>query len=304
MRIAVSGASGFVGSHLLAELKRRGHDASPGSLVTKLYVLSRRPSGGANEIAWNPNEPPQGLNGFDAVIHLAGESIMGRWTPEKKAHIRNSRVTGTRNLAGAIAAAQPRPRTFITASAIGYYGPQGDKPLTEDDPPGSDFLAQVARDWEAAAEPARQAGVRVVNLRIGVVLSPEGGALRQMLTPFRLGAGGRVGSGKQWMSWVALDDVIGAILFALDNQTISGPVNVVAPNPVTNADFTKALGEALHRPTLWPMPEFAVKLAFGEMGESLLLGSQRVVAAKLQASGYKFRHRDIGEALSAMLKKA
>ncbi len=294
MKIAVSGASGFVGGHLVPELERRGHE---------VFRLVRRAGQGTHEIAWTAGQPPA-LSGFDAVIHLAGESIMGRWTSEKKAHIRDSRVTGTRSLAAAIAAAQPRPRTFIAASAIGYYGPQGDELLTESSGNGSDFLAQVAREWEEAADPARQSAVRVVNLRIGVVLSPDGGALRRMLTPFRMGVGGHVGSGQQWMSWVALDDVIGAILFALEKEALTGPVNVVAPHPITNADFTRALGEALHRPTLLPMPEFAVKLIFGEMGESLLLGSQRVIPAKLQASGYNFRYREIGEALRAMLKKA
>lgn len=241
------------------------------------------------------------LDGFNAAVHLAGESLIGRWTAEKKARILSSRAEGTRNLATALAGAAPRPQTLIVASAVGYYGPRGDEIISEASPPGHDFLSRVCQQWEAASGPASQTGIRVVNLRIGMVLSPDGGALKQMLTPFRLGVGGRVGSGKQWMSWVSLDDVIHATLFALGNPSLAGPLNLTAPNPVTNAEFTKALGQALRRPTLFPLPAVVVKLAFGEMGEQLLLSGQRVVPARLEASGYNFRHREVGEALHSML---
>jgi hypothetical protein len=233
---------------------------------------------------------------------LAGETIMGRWTVEKKARILDSRTMVTGNLVQALRAAEARPRSVLVASAIGYYGPCGDELLTEASPPGNDFLAQVCQQWEASAEPARQAGIRVVNLRFGMVLTPEGGALKAMLLPFRMGLGGRIGSGKQWMSWVALDDVIGAIVFALNNDSLAGPVNVVSPNPARNSEFTRALGRALHRPTVCPLPAAAVKALFGEMGQALLLSGQRVVAEKLQTGGYKFRHPELEEALRSMVR--
>jgi uncharacterized protein (TIGR01777 family) len=292
MKILVSGASGLIGSHLVRELEANQHQVSR---------LVRRPTGSPSEIPWNPNTVPQQVSGFDAVIHLAGETIMGRWTSTKKARIVESRKSGTQNLSSALASADSRPRCLLVASAVGYYGPHGDEILTETSPPGDDFLAQVGREWEASAEPARQAGIRVVNLRIGMVLTPDGGALKRMLTPFRLGAGGRLGSGKQWVSWIALDDVLHAIRFVLENDSLSGPVNLTSPNPVTNAEFTRALGQALHRPAFFPMPGPIVKAVFGEMGEALLLSGQRVVPEKLQASGYRFLHADIGEALRSML---
>jgi len=292
MRILVSGASGLIGRHLTTALEAKGH---------QVFRLVRRQPANAKEVSLTPNAPSQ-VSGFDAVVHLAGETVMGRWTPKKKVRIRESRVVGTRDLATALANAEKPPHTLIVASAVGYYGPRGDEIITEDTPPGSDFLAQGTSLWEAAAEPARQAGIRVINFRIGMVLSPDGGALKEMLFPFKMGVGGRVGSGKQWMSWVALDDVIGAIFFALENQSLKGPVNLVAPNPVTNAEFTKALGEAVHRPTVFPVPAFVIKLAFGEMGEVLLLSGQRVVPAKLLASGYKFQQTDVASALQSMLR--
>jgi hypothetical protein len=287
VNILVSGASGLIGSHLVPALRSQGHAVS--SLV-------RRPAKNQQEIQWTPEFKAD----FDAVIHLAGETIMGRWTDKKKAAILDSRVAGTRNLAATVAAMHAK--IFIVSSAVGYYGPHGDEVLTENSPSGNDFLSRVAREWEAAAEPARQAGVRVVNFRLGVVLTRDGGALKQMLTPFRMGAGGRIGSGKQWMSWIALDDVVGAILFALGTETLTGPVNLVAPNPATNADFTKALGQALHRPTMFPVPAAAIKIALGEMGETMLLNGQRVAPKKLQESGYQFLHPEIGEALRSMLR--
>lgn len=291
MKMLVSGASGLIGSHLIPALQARGHQACR---------VVRRPIATETEIPLKPESPSQ-VSGFDAVIHLAGETIAGRWTPEKKARIRESRTVGTRHLAGALAAAAVRPQSLLVASAVGYYGSRGDEILTEDSSPGRDFLAQVAREWEAAADPAREAGIRVVHLRLGMVLTPRGGALKQMLVPFRMGVGGRIGSGKQWISWIALDDVIAVILFALENQFLTGPVNVVAPNAATNADFTRALGQALHRPTLIPLPAAIVKLAMGEMGETLLLDGQRVVPTKLLAGGYRFQHPEIAEALRSML---
>lgn len=294
VKILVSGASGLIGSHLAPALRSQGHQVS--SLV-------RRPARNQQEIQWTPDLQFNARD-FDAVVHLAGESILGRWTDKKKAAILESRAVSTRNLASAAAAMHVvtmRPKVLIVASAVGYYGPHGDEILAENSPSGNDFLARVAREWEAAADPARQAGVRVVNFRIGVVLTPDGGALKQMLTPFRMGVGGRLGSGKQWMSWVTLDDVIGAILFALETESLTGPVNLVAPNPVTNADFTKALGQELHRPTICPVPAAVIKIALGEMGEALLLNGHRVVPKKLQESGYQFLYPEIGKALRSML---
>jgi len=235
------------------------------------------------------------------VVHLAGESIAGRWTVAKKTRIRDSRVQGTSTLAAALARTGRPPKVMVCASAIGIYGDRGDEVLREESAPGSDFLAEVSQQWEAATEPAARAGVRVVSLRIGVVLSRRGGALGRMLTPFRMGAGGRIGSGSQWMSWITLDDLVGAIQHALATDSLRGPVNTVAPNPATNAQFTRALGETLHRPTVFPLPAFMVRVMFGEMGEALLLGSQRVDCGKLVASGFRFRHPELKPALEAIL---
>ncbi len=290
MRILVSGASGLIGSQLVPTLERN-HE---------VVRLVRRRAREPGEMSWEPTTPPA-VTGFDAVVHLAGETIMGRWTSDKKARIRETRVVSTRNLAMAMTAAGPQPRTFIVASATGYYGPRGNEILTEDSPPGSGFLAQVTQGWEAAADPARRAGIRVVHLRTGVVLSTTGGALKQMLIPFRLGIGGRVGSGRQWMSWISLADEVGAILFLLGNVAVSGPVNLVAPNPVTNVEFTQALARALRRPALLPLPAAIVKFALGEMGESLLLASQRVLPTKLQSASFQFRHARLVDALGALL---
>jgi uncharacterized protein len=292
VKILVSGASGLIGSHLVPVLRSQGH---------QVFSLVRRPTRNQEELQWSPDLQFK-AGEFDAVIHLAGETIMGRWTDKKKCAIMESRTVGTRKLATAVAAKSAK--IFITASAVGYYGSHGDEILTENSPSGNDFLAQVAREWEAATESARQAGVRVVNLRIGVVLTPDGGALKQMLMPFRMGVGGRLGSGKQWMSWIALEDVIGAISFALETESLTGPVNLVAPNPVTNAEFTRALGRVLHRPAICAVPATVIKIALGEMGETLLLSGQRVVPKKLQESGYKFLQPEIGEALRSMLGHA
>ncbi len=289
MRVAVSGASGFIGAAVVRRLDAAGHQVS--------RMVRGTPQPG--EIHWIPagaleTEP---LEGFDAVVHLAAENIAGRWTATKKARILNSRVQGTLTVAATVARLQRKPRVLVSASAIGYYGSRGDETLDESSTAGSDFLAEVARQWEAATEAASRAGIRVVLLRFGVVLGESGGALKQMLRPFKMGVGGRIGSGQQWMSWVALEDAAGAVEHAISNEPVRGPVNVVAPNPARNAEFTQALGEVLHRPTLFPMPEFAVKLAFGEMGESLLLGSQRVLPKKLVETGYQFRFPELKAAL-------
>ncbi|HSA92494.1 MAG TPA: TIGR01777 family oxidoreductase, partial [Terriglobales bacterium] len=236
------------------------------------------------------------------VLHLAGETITGRWSAAKKQRILESRAQGTQTLATALAQCQRKPRVLVSASAIGFYGDRGDEVLREESPSGSSgFLPEVARAWEEATRPAAEAGIRVVNLRIGVVLSPRGGALKQMLPPFKLGLGGRLGSGGQYMSWIALEDLLGVIQFALAHDSLRGAVNAVAPNPVTNAEFTRTLGQVLHRPTIFPVPAFVVRTLFGQMGEELLLASQRVEPAALLASGYRFSHAELRNALEAML---
>ena len=300
MRVLVSGASGLVGSALVPALESSGHS---------VVRLVRRGPVAANEIRWDPSKDPplaRSAKGgtpesFGAVVHLAGERIAGRWTAAKKARIRDSRVLGTTALATALARTGQPPKVMVSASAIGIYGDRGDEVLREESAPASDFLAEVAKLWEAATEPAARAGIRVVALRFGVILSRRGGALARMLPPFRMGAGGRIGSGRQWMSWITLDDVVGVIQHALATDSLRGPVNTVAPNPVTNAQFTRALGEVLHRPTIFPLPAFMVRLMFGEMGEALLLGSQRVDCGKLLASGYRFRHPELKAGLEAVL---
>ncbi len=294
--IAVSGASGFVGAALVRSLGAQG--------ATVKRLVRSAPRDPLTEILWNPAAPldPAALEGLDAVVHPAGESIAGLWTKGKKARIRDSRVLGTRHLATALAKCAKRPRVLVCASAIGYYGNRGDEVLREDSPSGSGFLADVSREWEAAAQPARDAGIRVVHLRFGMVASPTGRALKQMLLPFKLGLGGRLGSGRQYMSWISLDDAVGAIEFALATDSLAGPVNAVAPDSLTNAEFTQALGAALHRPTIFPVPEFVLRTLLGEMAEELLLCSQRVEPARLLAGGYKFKHPKLKPALEAMLR--
>jgi uncharacterized protein len=271
-----------------------------GSAVSRL-VRGAQP--GNDQIVWDPARPlsPDLVSGFDAVIHLAGESIVGRWTDAKKQRIIESRRQGTGHLAEAAAKASQPPRVFISASAIGFYGNRGDEILREDSPSGQGFAAEICRQWEAAAQPAAQAGIRTAQMRIGVVMSADGGALPEMLTPFRLGLGGKLGDGRQWWAWVSVRDVVGAILHVLNHESLSGPVNTVAPNPVTNADFTRILASVLHRPAIFPMPAFVVRLIFGEMGEELFLGSQRVEPAKLAASEYQFQHPDLKTALKDIL---
>ena len=296
MRILISGASGFIGGALVPSLE------SSGAQITR---LSRSESGANTKtIPWDPAKAiaPEAVSGFDAVIHLAGESIVGRWTTSKKEKIRNSRVVGTRNLAQALAHAKNKPKVFICSSAIGYYGDRGGEVLNEGSNPGTGFLPDVCREWEAATQPASDGGIRTVQIRTGIALSSKGGALAKMLTPFKMGVGGRIGNGRQWMSWIDIEDMIGAILHVLNTETLRGPVNMVAPKPVTNADFTKTLAAVLSRPAFFPMPAFAVKLAFGEMGETVLLGSQRVEPAQLVRSGYAFRFTDLQASLQNLLK--
>ena len=297
MKILISGSHGLVGSALTSSLGRGSH---------QILTLVRSTSKSASEIEWHPEQgplQPKALEGIDAVVHLAGESIAeGRWDDGKKRRIRDSRVKGTTVLSQKLAQLEQPPKTFICASAIGYYGNRGDELLTEDSSPGDDFLSRVCVEWEQATLPAKERGIRVVNARFGIILSTDGGALAKMLTPFRMGVGGRVGSGKQWMSWIALADVVGALKFALDRETLSGPVNYVSPNPVTNAEFTKTLGKALSRPTIFPIPEFGVRLAFGEMADALLLSSQRVKPQLLEENGYQFACQKLDGALRDILR--
>jgi uncharacterized protein len=294
LRVLLSGSSGLVGSALLSALRANGHEVK--RLVRGAVTV-------LDQIPWNPAEPlaPESVSGFDAVVHLAGESIVGRWTEAKKRRIMDSRVPATRYLAAALAKAQRRPRVFVCASAIGYYGDRGDEILREDSPSGEGFGAELCRQWEAAAQSAADAGIRTVQIRVGIVLSAAGGALRKMLPPFRMGVGGNMGSGLQWMSWVDLRDVVGAIQHLIAADAIHGPVNMVSPNPVRNAEFTKALASVLHRPAIFPMPAFAARLAFGQMADELLLASQRVQPEKLTASGYKFQNPDLRSALESIL---
>lgn len=298
MKILVSGSSGLIGSGLVRYLTTGGHEV-------KRLVRSRSEEN-QDAIFWDPNSgtlDKEGLEGLDAVVHLAGENLVGRWTLEKKVKIRDSRIKGTRLVRNVLSELDDLPKVLVCASAIGYYGDRGDELLREDSDPGSGFLTEVCRQWEATTVPATQKGIRVVNLRIGVVLSPEGGALKKMLRPFKMGVGGVVGDGKQYWSWIALDDVLGAILHTIITDSIKGPVNVVAPNPVTNKEFTKALGKVLSRATIVPMPAFAARLALGEMADELLLASTRVDATKLTSSGYKFRFPEIEGALRHLLGK-
>ncbi len=300
MKILISGSSGLVGRALIPHLVAGGHQV--------VRLLRARPAPGEAAIFWDPDAgtlDPAALEGFDAVIHLSGESIAaGRWTEAKKARIRDSRVKSTALLSGRIERLSRPPGVLLCASAIGYYGDRGDEVLTEDSAPGKDFLAEVCQAWETASDPAARIGVRVVRHRFGVILSPNGGALAKMLLPFKLGVGGRIGDGRQFMSWIAIDDVLGAVDHALATKALRGPVNTVSPHPVTNAEFTATLGRVLRRPTIFPMPAFAARLALGEMADALLLSSQRVVPERLLASAYRFRHPDLEPALRHLLGRS
>ena len=286
-KIAVSGATGLVGSDLIKLLKLAGHST---------LMLSRR-NEGVGSILWDPAKgitSPGALEGIDAVVHLAGENIAGsRWSAAVKERIRSSRVDGTRNLVNSLSLLKSPPKTLVCASAIGFYGHRGDERLTEASPVGSGYLADVCKAWEAEALEAEKFGIRVVRLRIGVVLSKNGGALAKMLLPFKLGVGGIIGSGKQYWSWIGLNDLVRIISFCVENEAVSGAVNAVSPHPMTNYDFTKAVGTVLHRPTILPMPAFAAKLALGEMADDLLLSSIRVEPDKLQSLGFQFAQPDL-----------
>ena len=297
MHIAITGSTGLVGLALKSKLIDNGHSITS--------IGRRRANGDDSHVTWDPAKSQldaQPLNGCDAVVHLAGENIASaRWSDTMKARIRDSRVGGTRLLSESLAKLSSPPKVLVAASAIGFYGDRGDEMLSEDSPPGDDFLAEVCQQWEDAANPLHDVGTRIVHLRIGVVLAKEGGALEKMLTPFRLGVGGVVGNGRQYWSWIAIDDVVGAIQHAIVHETVTGPVNTVAPDPPTNREFTKALGKVLGRPTIFPMPAFVAKIMLGEMAESLLLASTRVSSQKLIESGYKFQHRELEGALRHLL---
>lgn len=298
MRIVITGASGLVGSALVPSL-RQTHTVIP---------MVRSQSATPNELQWTPGQRlnPDLLRDADAVIHLAGRNIGVRWTEQAKREILSSRADGTRTIALAISESfqqSGKPHTFISASAIGYYGSRGDEVLKESSSSGIGFLAETVRAWETAAQPAIDAGVRTVFTRLGVVLSPHGGALARMLPPFRLGLGGRIGSGRQWMSWVSLRDVVAAMEHVLRTPTLHGAVNLVGPNPLTNGDFTRALAHVLRRPAIFPVPAVAIRLALGEMGQELLLSSTRVEPQALLKSGYIFNHTDAESALQAQLSQ-
>jgi len=292
MRVTISGASGLVGSRLVERLQERGDE------VTR---LSRNPNG-RGSVHWDPSQPApaEALAGRDAVIHLAGEPVAQRWNEQARRRIRASRELGTRNVVAGIAAAEPRPSALISASAVGYYGPRGDEPIDEDAPPGSDFLAGVCVAWERAAQSAAAHGLRVVSVRTGVVLDRHGGALAQMLPPFKLGVGGPVAGGRQYVPWIHLDDLVGIYLAALDDAAYAGPVNGSAPTPVPNAELSRALGRALHRPAVIPTPTLALRALFGQMSVIVTTG-QRALPRRALEHGYAFRYGDLDAALQAAL---
>jgi hypothetical protein len=297
MKVLISGASGLAGQALTGTLRAQGHD------VARLV----RPGGvsSAGDIAWDPMDATidlPAMEGTDAVVHLSGARIdKGRWTSARKAVLRSSRIDTTRVLVDALASLRQKPRVFVSASAVGCYGDRGDEILTESSAIGTDFLSLLVRDWEAEATRAELSGIRCVQLRFGVILSSDDGALPQMLLPFKFGLGGRLGTGKQWMSWIALDDAVGIICLAIASETLTGPLNVVAPNPLTNADFTRIAAAVLERPALFAAPGFALRIALGEMAGAVLLASQRAMPERLLAARYGFRLPDFESALRASL---
>ena len=299
MKVLISGSSGLVGSALVRKLESSGNEV--GRLVRNASTAR------APDIRWQPGErlDPEPISGFDAVVHLAGRNLAGRWNDEMKREIRDSRLLGTATISRAVAAAfraTGRPSVLVSVSAIGYYGNRGSELLTESSAGGTGFLAALCREWEAAASPAAEAGVRLVLPRLGVVLSRTGGAMGRILPIFRLGLGGRLGSGHQYWSWITLEDVVAAIEFAISSPALAGPVNLVAPNPVTNAEFTTALARVLRRPAFFPAPAFALRLALGEMADEALLASQRVQPEKLLQAGFQFAHPQLDEVLAATLR--
>ncbi|HXZ13304.1 MAG TPA: TIGR01777 family oxidoreductase [Candidatus Sulfotelmatobacter sp.] len=297
MKILLSGATGLVGTKLTAALRAGSHTVAP------LVRPGRTCAPG--EIPWDPvtgSLDPAALEGADALVHLSGASVAeGRWTPARKQLLRSSRIDATRVLAATLARMPRKPRVLVCASACGIYGNRGDELLTESSAPGDDFLAALCREWEAAAAPAEQAGIRTVFARFGVILSLDGGALARMLPPFKLCLGGRLGSGKQWMSWIAMEDVLGFLRTAISDERYSGAFNVVAPNPVQNAEFTRVLADMLHRPAIFPAPPFALRLALGELADAMLLSSQRALPARAQSLGFAFRFNHIEPALRALI---
>ncbi len=299
MNVLISGSTGLIGRALVERLAGDGHRV--------IRLVRQRAAGTEGDAFWDPAEGEIDLSRtgrVDAVVHLAGENIAGgRWTRARKRRIRESRERGTRLLAETIAAMDQKPQVFVSASAIGWYGERGDEVLTEESTPGEGFLAEVGRDWEDATKAAAAAGIRVVNLRLGMVLTPEGGALRKMLLPFRLGLGGPLAGGRQWMSWITLEDAVGAVLHALNEPSLAGPVNAVAPNPVRNREFTRLLAKSVRRPAPWPVPRLAVKALFGEMGEATALASARVEPRALMRSGFAFSQPRLDGALKALLEK-
>ena len=300
MKILVTGSTGFVGSAVVSKLKAKKHD------VVRLVRPQSSSTFEEPTVRWDPGVgtiEKEGLRDLDGVVHLAGENIStGRWTAAKKSRIRGSRVKGTHILAEALAELEKPPKVLVSTSAIGYYGDRGGEILTESSPSGKDFLSEVSRDWEGATEPVKKKGVRVVLLRLGVVLSTRGGALAKMLTPFRFGLGGRIGDGKQYMSWITLDDTSGVVMRALEDGSLNGPVNVVTPNPVTNREFTRTLGRVLSRPTPFPMPGFVARVLFGEMADALLLSSSRVEPEALKKAAHAFQSPELEAALRGILK--
>jgi uncharacterized protein (TIGR01777 family) len=298
MKVIVSGASGLIGNALIPALKKDGHS---------VQRLVRTAASSPEEISWNPEAGTidrKAMENADAVVHLAGENIAeGKWTPEKKARIKDSRQKGTTLLSRTLAELEHPPKVLVSASAIGYYGDRGEEILREDSGPGVGFLSEACQEWEHSTQPASEKGIRVVILRIGIVLSPKGGALKKMLPPFKMGAGGKLGTGDQFMSWIALDDLVSIMQFAMATETMSGPFNAVSPNPVTNLEYTKTLGKVLMRPTLFSMPSFVVHALFGELGDALLLASTRVHPAKLITASYPFRYPELEGALRHLLAK-
>ena len=311
MKILISGSTGLLGTALTEALHNQGHEIARLVRPQTQSQLRGAPSPDRNQsskthddVLWNPaaNLLDDSADGANVVVHLAGASIgEGRWTPARKRILQDSRIAATRQLVAALGRLGNPPQVFVAASAIGFYGNRGDEELTEDSAPGNDFLAQLTRDWETQSNRAKEFGARVVTPRFGVVLAKHGGALPRMVFPFRLGAGGRIGSGDQWMSWIALQDAVGIIACAISGNALSGPINAVAPHPIRNAEFARHLGHALHRPALLPTPAFALRIALGEMADTLLLSSQRVLPKKLEQIGFQFVHPELQFALEAIL---